>query len=198
MIEHGGYHERITGYSILVVYRSPEQHRQRKPVPRRSPSSYSESGYSDDHRRPSTKKRKRYSDSFDRPPSPVTKRPRYLDRLSTREETSRNQRSRSRSDSPNEHGHLPSKRRSEQSPGGAVDANRKKQEKKVEKKYLKKRQSILEGTLTPTSKDKALRKLEKKKDKKMKKISSGLSPAENDDTQGKVRFVRYYVIVLVF
>ena len=182
-------------YSLLYAYRSPEQHRQRKPVSRRSPSSYSESDYSDDHRRPSsTKKRKRYSDSFDRPPSPVSKRPRYLDRLPPREEASRNQRSRSRSASPNERGHLPSKRRSEQSPGGAVDANRKKQEKKIEKKYLKKRQSILEGTLTPTSKDKALRKLEKKKDKKMKKILSGLPPSEgNDDAQGKVSFIRYAI-----
>ena len=180
----------------MYAHRSPEQHRHRKPVSRRSPSSYSESDYSDDHhRRPSsTKKRKRYSDSFDRPPSPASKRPRYLDRLPPREETSRNQRSRSRSASPNERGHLPSKRRSEQSPGGAADANKKKQEKKIEKKYLKKRQSILEGTLTPTSKDKALRKLEKKKDKKMKKILSGSLPTEsNDETQGKVSFVRYAI-----
>ena len=174
----------------FMYYRSPEQRHRQKPVSHRSPSSYSESDYSDDHRRPSSsKKRKRRSGSFDRAPSPATKRPRYLDRLNTREEnvTSRNQRSRSRSASPNRHGQLPSKRQSQHSPGTAADANRKKQEKKIEKKYLKKRQSILEGTLTPTSKDKALRKLEKKKDKKIKKIVTGvLSPENNEDTQRKV------------
>ena len=175
---------------FVNINRSPEQRHHRKPVSRRSPSSHSESDYSDDHRRPSSnKKRKRYSDSFDRPPSPATKRPRYLDRISSREEnvTSRNQRSRSRSASPSKHGHPSSKRQTQQSPSGAVDANRKKQEKKIEKKYLKKRQSILEGTLTPTSKDKALRKLEKKKDKKIKKILSVVtSPENNEDTQTKV------------
>ena len=168
--------------------RSPEQQHHRKPVSHRSPSSYSESDYSDDHRRPSSsKKRKRYSGSFDEPPSPPTKRPRYLDRLGAREEnvTSRNQRNRSRSASPNRP--ASSKRQSGQSPSTTVDADRKKQEKKIEKKYLKKRQNILEGTLTPTSKDKALRKLEKKKDKKIKKIlSSVLSPEDDEETQGKV------------
>jgi len=65
---------------------------------------------------------------------------------------------------------------------GSVNADRKKREKKIEKKYLKKRQSILEGALTPTSKDKALRKLEKKKDKKLQKILSG----EYDHSEKKV------------
>jgi len=55
---------------------------------------------------------------------------------------------------------------------------------------LKKRQSILEGTLTPTSKDKALRKLEKKKDKKLHKILSG----END----KVLFHNSFSCVEIF
>ena len=185
---------------ILYVYRSPEQRHHQKPVSHRSPSSCSESDYSDDHRRPSSsKKRKQRSDSFDRLPSPATKRPRHLDRLSTREENvpNRNQRSRSRSASPNRHSQLPSKRKSQQSPSAAaVDANRKKQEKKVEKKYLKKRQSILEGTLTPTSKDKALRKLEKKKDKKVKKILSGVSSENNEDTQRKVSFVVLCLVAL--
>ena len=181
------------------MYRSPEQ-RHRKPVSHRSPSSYSESDYSDDHRRPSSaKKRKQRSDSFDRPPSPATKRPRYLDRIGSREDNvaSRNQRSRSRSASPNRHS---SKRQLQQSPSAtAVDTNRKKQEKKVEKKYLKKRQSILEGTLTPTSKDKALRKLEKKKDKKIKKISSTiLSPDNNEDIQRKVGFMVKCLVTLCY
>ena len=54
----------------------------------------------------------------------------------------------------------------------------------------------MEGTLTPTSKDKALRKLEKKKDKKMKKILSGvLSPEDNEDTtQGKVNFCMFVYV----
>ena len=46
------------------------------------------------------------------------------------------------------------------------------------------------GHCTPTSKDKALRKLEKKKDKKIKKISSTiLSPDNNEDIQRKVGFM---------
>ena len=169
--------------------RSPEQRYRRKPVPHRSPLSYSESDYSDDHRKPSVKKRKRHSGSFDGPPSPANKRSKYSDRFIQREENigSRKQRSRSRSTSPNIHNKLPSKQQSQHSPTVAVDANRKKQEKKIEKKYLRKRQSILEGTLTPTSKDKALRKLEKKKDKKIKRILSGVLLPE--DTQEKVSFV---------
>ena len=165
--------------------RSPEQRYRQKPISHRSPSSYSESDFSDNRRKPSVKKRKRRSGSLDGPPSPTTKRPKYLDRFSSREEnvTSRKQRSRSRSASPDRHNQVASKRQSQHSPTVAVDANRKKQEKKIEKKYLKKRQSILEGMLTPTSKDKALRKLEKKKDKKIKILSGVLSP---EDTQGKV------------
>lgn len=172
----------------VYIHRSPEQ-RYRKPVPRHSPSTHSESDYSDNHRKPSSsKKRKRHSGSFDGEPSPVSKKPRYLDRHATREE-SRNQRSRSRSASPNKHGSRRQSQQSSSTANAAVDVNRKKQEKKIEKKYLKKRQSILEGTLTPTSKDKALRKLEKKKDKKMKKILSGvLSSETHEDTQGKVSF----------
>ena len=170
------------------MHRSPDQRRNRKPVSRRSPSSHSESDYSDDHRKhASSKKRIRHSDSFDVPPSPSSKRPRYLDRLGSKDEnvTSKNQR-RSRSASPDEHGRPPNR---QQSPS-VIDASKKKQEKKIEKKYLKKRQDILEGSLTPTSKDKALRRLEKKKDKKMKKILSGLTSSENtEETQAKVNFV---------